>query len=70
MARLPAPGHHYQAAGNVIDTVTMLKPGRGALGVLQQGDVIGEPEQVPEGRIRQFTPPPSRERATVLARSR
>ena len=63
--------HHHQAAGNVIDTVTMLKPGRGTLRVLQQADVIGEPEQVPERRSRAtHAAAPSRERATVAASSR
>ena len=71
MARRRLPAHHHQAAGNVIDTVTMLMPRHGALGVLQQADVIGEPEQVPERRIRAVhATAPSWERATVAARSR
>ena len=71
MARLRLPARHCQAAGNIIDAVTVLMPGRGALGVLKQADVIGEPEQVPERRIRAVhATAPSWERATAMARSR
>ena len=52
MARLRFPAHDHQPAGGVIDAVTMLMPGHDALGVLKQADVIGDPEQVPERRIR------------------
>jgi hypothetical protein len=38
--------------GDVVGAVTVLIPRYDAVGVLQQANAIGEPEQVPERRIR------------------
>jgi hypothetical protein len=48
--RLPA--YHHQAPGNVVDAVTMLVLGHNALSVLQQANVIGQPQQMSERRGR------------------
>jgi hypothetical protein len=48
--RLPA--HHHEAAGAVVDAVTVLMPGHDPLSVLEKPDVIGQPLQMPERRGR------------------
>ena len=47
------PAHHDQAAGHVVDAVSVLVPGHDSLGVLEQADVVGQALQVPErhGRV-------------------
>src|SRR6202035_2097257 len=42
------PADHDQAAGHVVDAVTVLIPGHDSLGVLEQAHVVGHALQVPE----------------------
>jgi len=52
LGRRRLSAYHHHAAGNVIGAVAMLVPGHDSLGALDEADLIGQPLQVPEWRIR------------------
>jgi hypothetical protein len=43
---------HHEAAGNIVDAVSVLVPGHDPRSVLKEPDVIGQSLQVPERRHR------------------
>ena len=61
--RLPA--YHQQAARDVIDAVAVRVQWHHAVGMVEQADVIGQPLQVTEWRVRA----PQRTEAVALGRS-